>query len=142
MTDAERTGSTRAEPIGGAFPALMFLAERTIRFGKRIDLITIATDHVAETKRTYSPLGLGYPENELNAALSKVIAAITPTDRSDLESALKEKPDWKKQQSHTVTSRWEWPTLREGLILGVETIVDDRRGEEWVRTWYVRRENK
>jgi len=128
-----------ARPKQDAFLGLMAIVEKSARTEKRIDLVTFVQDHTNGARHTYSPLGLGYSENEINSALSQIISSLTPSSRVGLEGLIADgDPSRTRLESHLKMDTWEWKTQRDRLILGVEILVDDRRDEEWVRTWYVR----
>lgn len=124
-----------------ALSALMDLVEKSANRKGRIDLVTFTHDHLTGARNAYSQIGVEF-NDELDPALDQVILLISPYYRKGLEAIMKDfPPKFVRQESHHEVRSWEW-SLLEGRVLGVETTVDDRRQEEWARTWYVRRPGK
>jgi hypothetical protein len=137
----EMSLSSPATAEKSAFSALVDLVEKMPRRKRRIDLVTFAHDHSNGSRQVFSQIGVEFGA-ELDSALDQVIPHISPYYRKGLEEVMSSfPPSSVRQESHFEIRRWEW-SFSNGRFLGVETVVDDRRKEEWARTWYVRRPGK
>jgi arginyl-tRNA synthetase len=123
---------------------LDYLTEIAINAGKRVDLVVFVNDLVTRNKNMYSlasqranPKGPNFPSNEVNSALTQIIAKLSgdSNGRNELELGLKDKPDFTKNESHHDENIWLWPTTKDNLMLGIKEISDQHGISS--KTWFV-----
>ena len=106
--------------------------------GKTVEIVSFAQDTVSGYKRVYSEFGI-LGETKLNQSLTDFIEKLVPEgeSRDTLESAHNEEPDVIRPcHSHCNEAISEWPTLIDGVSIGIRSIRDQR--SESVRTWYLK----
>ena len=120
-----------------ALASLMDLVEKSPDRKGRIDLVTFTHDHLNGARHAISQIGVEF-SGDLDSALDQVILILSPYTRKGMEGIVESfPPKFVREESHCKVGQWEF-ALSDGRVLGIETVVDDRRKEEWARTWYVR----